>query len=372
MKKIVFPILTILNLLSAFCTILSAYGGAVDPTYFNALPAIAAMTFPILIIITLIIAVTDCFFARRLLWVQCFVMVLGAGAIYDYSPIALGAKKPGNEAEKESQFSIMTFNAFHLKSYNGVIPEKESLKVILDSDADLICLQEAGYSLESVRDWKTCGDCTSLIDSIIDKYPNRITSSDGYSLLSRFNVDSVLSPKLPGNTGFIKNYRVNVKGNSLSLYNIHLESIGLNSDDKQLYRQITKGDATTNDVPKVRHMILSKLKDAFRIRANQAKAIRAILDVDRSDAIILCGDFNDITNCYAMRVIEGDNLLKDAYTESGFGPAITYRDSRFYFCIDHILYNSRLCPVKTRVVYGGASDHLPVKSWFFFKSDNRL
>lgn len=371
MKKPVYYILFTINVITAICTLLAAYGGVFNPCQFSAVPAIAAMTFPFWALLTVILAVADYFLSPKLIWLQVFMMFTCFNAMYILCPLGLGAEKPLDKSEQESAFTVLTYNGFGFKSYKDNIPAELTLKTIVEADADLVCIQEAGYTLDKMKSHSDNEDLIEMLDTLTNRYPYIIDDGNGYALYSKFKVDSVVTPVLPGSSGCVKNYRVDVRGNALSLYNIHLESIGLSNNDKELYRQLTKGEAKSDDMPKVKHMILAKLKHAFEIRAKQAEAIRKIMDVDTTGAVLLCGDFNDITYCYAMRVLMGHNLMFDAYTQSGFGPAITYRDNRFFFCIDHILYGRSLRTSKTEVIYEGASDHLPVKSHMFFKSPEK-
>jgi len=359
-----------INIASAFITLLAAYGGVFNPEYLYAIPAIAAMTFPICIVITIIIAVVDCVAKNKFVVLQILVVLISLNALYNICPLGFGAKEPVTDEEKNSKFSVITYNTFGFASFNDGYNNELTLKALLDSDADIICMQESSVNFESLRQrFKDSEDAMDMIDTLQSRYSYSMSDTYGYTIFSKFVVDSVLTPSLPGTTGSIKNYRLSVNGHKLSLYSIHLQSIGLSYTDKELYREITDGKARTADVSKVKAQILSKLKNAFEIRAAQARAVRAILDLDKTEAVLLCGDFNDITGCYAMRVIIGGGLLSDSYTDAGLGPAVTYRDNRFYFHIDHILYGGSLSITSSEVIYEGASDHLPLKAEFFFKSE---
>lgn len=367
---IIKTILTVINFISVFCTLLSAFGGVFNPEYLSAVPAIAAMTFPVWIVVSIIMMIIDYFWLRRYFWLQVITMAACAVPIYNFCPLGLGASEPTTEQEKRSRFTILTYNTFNFDSYREDIMDfGATLQIILKSDADIVCLQESAVSMDNLKfRLEKLHLNSEILDSIESRYPYYAYSNTAYTIWSKYPISNIITPKLPGTSGSIVNYRVNINGNELSLYSIHLQSIGLNDSDKELYREITKGSARSSDMAKVKSHILSKLKSAFCIRANQAKAIHNIIDIDRSDAILLCGDFNDITGCYAMRQMRNSKLEYDAYTEAGFGPAITYRDSRFYFFIDHILYGGRIKAINADVIYGGASDHLPLLAEFYFKN----
>ncbi|MDE5650801.1 MAG: hypothetical protein K2I35_07320, partial [Duncaniella sp.] len=72
--------------------------------------------------------------------------------------------------------------------------------------------------------------------------------------------------------------------------------------------------------------------------------------------------------CYAIRTIMGDDL-RDAYAECAFGPAITYHGNRFYFRIDHILYDGNIEAVKLQLDKVPSSDHYPLFATFLIDPD---
>lgn len=359
-------LLVVINILSAVLTILSAYGGMFNPDRFYALPAMLAMAFPLVLLLMLAVFLCDLFFNKKMLWLQLFVLVFISPEITNFWPLGLGASEPIDQKEKSTVFSVLTYNAFGMNPFRDGYKYEDTFKAIYESDADVICFQEANCDIELQRQ-RFGGNETimAIVDSLEKRYPYRICTAPSYAVYSKYKVKEIPTPELPGSTGTILHYEIEIAGKNISFYNVHLESIGLDSKDKELYRHLTDGKAKKGDVPKVKSQILSKLRSAFQTRASQARAIRSIIDLDRADTQILCGDFNDITGCYAMRTIMGDDL-NDAYTESAFFPGITYRDNRFYFFIDHILYGKGLKVINSNVIYGGASDHYPLKAEFYF------
>lgn len=81
--------------------------------------------------------------------------------------------------------------------------------------------------------------------------------------------------------------------------------------------------------------------------------------------MIICGDFNDVPESYAYRLLKG-NDLKDAYVETGFGPMITYNAHAFWFHLDQIFYRGALRPLSVRKGKTKLSDHYPLFAEFEF------
>ena len=181
---------------------------------------------------------------------------------------------------------------------------------------------------------------------------------DGLLLWSKFPAEAIELRQSGDESASFQCARVDVDGTQLSLYNLHLQSIGLSPDDKQLYTSLTRRP-TAHKLENARYDLLSKLSAAMKARARQADLLRAQIDSIGGQNIIVAGDFNDIEDCHAQRVIEGKDL-HSVYTSVGRGPSVTYYANRFYFNIDHVLYGSDIVPLSYSRPMARTSDHYPV------------
>ena len=161
-------------------------------------------------------------------------------------------------------------------------------------------------------------------------------------------------------------YIVEIGNEIVTIYNLHLRSFGLDSDDKALYKDLTQLKADDN-IKKAKRQLVSKINDAAKIRAKQAQIIRAHIDKTGGN-IIACGDFNDVPNCYAVRTISGDKM-HDAYAENAFGPTITYNANRFYFRIDHVLYQGNFKAIDIERNNIKSSDHYALLTTFLWETN---
>lgn len=360
LKKTAIIILLAINIFVVSLTFLSAFGGIVNPGRFYAVPALAAMTFPVWAVIVPVMLIVDLFTKRTFAIIPAATMLICVQAFWNYCPINLFSEK---NCDNDSTFTLMTYNSLGFAPYN---PEKfsdteQSLSVsaIIDNNPDFVCLQESGIPKRNSR-LKITQQQVEKIDSL---YPYR-KSVDTHllSLLSKYKIKSLEITGFNDPTASMAHYVVEIGNIPLSIYNVHLQSIGLSDNDKELYMEITEGHARHN-IKKAKRQLWSKLSHAFRQRAEQAKTIREIIESDSIYNTIVCGDFNDIPGCYAMRTICGDDIF-NANTRCGFGPSITYRANRFYFHIDQILYRGNIIPVKIKVIKEGESDHFPVMATF--------
>lgn len=359
MKRTLLILLLILTLMISLATLLAAYGGMFNPRYFKSIPAIAAMTFPVWVVITPLTALTCFFIKRKMALIPLTTMVLCIGPFLDFCPLNFHFSK----SETEDGFTFLTYNTYFETNY---LTEKRdslttTLDAILDADADVVCLQETIFSSKYYRynmPWAS-------LDSIEARYPYMAIAHPSLCVLSKYPVETVETPSLPGSTADMMVADVTIKGRKLRIYSVHLQSIGLSDDDKELYMELTKGNAD-NNLRQAKSSLLSKLSIAFKNRALQAARLKELVTGLPAENIIVCGDFNDIPGCYAMRTLQSAGL-KNAYTHAGFGPSFTYRANRFYFHIDQVLYSSGLKPLDIDVIHAGSSDHLPVLTYFEFK-----
>ena len=170
-----------------------------------------------------------------------------------------------------------------------------------------------------------------------------------------------------GKTIFIEPAEI-VEANNriLTVYNVHLRSFGFTGEDKQFYNDLTTFSGK-EEFSQVKPKLISKLNAAARHRARQARLLKAHIDKTGGN-IIVCGDFNDTPNCYAIRTISGD-CMHDAYVENAFGPTITYNADRFYFRIDHVLYKGALDAVNIERGSQDYSDHYPLLTTFLWQEN---
>jgi endonuclease/exonuclease/phosphatase family metal-dependent hydrolase len=141
-----------------------------------------------------------------------------------------------------------------------------------------------------------------------------------------------------------------------------LESFKLTSEDKVHYSDFIKS-AGPETFDGLRGTIQQKLGPAFLIRARQSRIIADEIQKNRSDYLLVCGDFNDTPISYAHRKIQGP--LLDAFAESGWGPGTTYNQNYFWFRIDHIMHSPNMEAFNCTVDKVKYSDHYPV--WCYLK-----
>ncbi len=361
-KKIFINIGIFFNILIGLCLIASAYAGNINPDTI-AIAGLVNMSFPVWIILNILILLLDLLLKRKLSLIPIGSFLLCAGSLLNFSPVNIFDYKMSG-SEKRHSFTLLTYNVVEFFDQEGIYPNKtnRTISYILSTDADIVCMQECDYlsslSLTHVT--------TEQIDSIKRRYPYRKIETSGQSILSKY-------PFIPIDLGVsaedrrdMTAYLVEIGDEIVTIYNLHLRSLGLDREDKALYKDLTQFKAD-NNIKKAKRQLVSKINDAARIRAKQAQIIRAHIDKTGGN-IIVCGDFNDVPNCYAVRTISGDKM-HDAYAENAFGPTITYNANRFYFRIDHVLYQGNFKAIDIERNDIKSSDHYAFLTTFLWETN---
>ena len=349
---------TLISWAAGLLLLASAHGGQIDPRSW-ALPAILCLALPV---ISLLVGgwLVVCLIARK--WRAAGVVALCIAL--SWPALRLSAPFKGERAVEDADmsFSVMTYN---VKGFEG---DGETMRYILRQNADFVLLQEGALGPHDFTDLPQIQPMKAEIEQ---KYPYHSHGYHDLIILSKRPYTVYQDTTLKHGFGspddinseyhfYAKAFDVDIQGTPLRIINLHLQSIGLSSDDKQLYRRLTgnrlQGRA---DVSQVKHSLMSKLKRAFQRRANEAQLVRAVLDDPSTPAnVIVCGDFNDTPGSFSYRTICGHDM-HDAFAECGWWPANTYNSDRFYFKIDHILYRGNMQATSIARHRAGDSDHYP-------------
>lgn len=343
----------------ALGALLSANGGAFDPRT-TSFPAILSMSFPAWIVVLASMAMVTWFISRRLaigLWIAILLCVPGIQA---YCPLNLFNKPKVDQAESHSILNVMTYNTFGFNDDEGIYPNgtNRTASTIISSNADVVFLQEIGR-LQDIPGHLP----QAQVDSLRELYPYSMFNEEKMvGILSRYPLEWVEMDSPVDSYAGWEAASMTFNDTRVLLVSVHLQSLGLNDEDKKVYHEITSGDKEKG-LKDAGKLIYSKVALAAKVRAEQAEILRNDLDRSGFSNVLIAGDFNDINNCYAMRIICGDNL-RSTFTDVGRGPTITYHKDRFLFNIDHILYGGNIRPVSIHTGNELSSDHYPVYASF--------
>jgi endonuclease/exonuclease/phosphatase family metal-dependent hydrolase len=270
----------------------------------------------------------------------------------------------------ENRIKILTYNVRAFNWQKGNAARKNPiLKYLTNSGADIICLQE--FAVYSVKNKNSIISETE-IKEILKDYPysqiiklgtSRGNLIYGLACYSKFPIRKAERLPLESSYNGSAMYELDINNKKVTLVNNHLESNRITTEDKKLYKEFFK----TRDSDMIGEVVMNvqtRLDAAYKIREVQANTIRALIDKQKTDATIVCGDFNDSPVSYAYYTIKGD--LVDSYADTGFGQGITYHENKFLFRIDFIMHSLGFRSYNCTVDKVNYSDHYPVWTYLAF------
>lgn len=365
LRAVSLPLWVALNTLIAGITIFSGFAGHIDQE-FMPFAGIVGMTFPACYVACILLAAIDLVMCRRAAVAPIAAMIATIGPLLVFSPVNFGSNDL-DDSEKGRSFKILSYNVVSFideeKGISSPDDFNRTMHTIIASGADAVVLLE--YENQGVISKFVP---RAQIDSLFTIYPYFSRGARGTVLFSKRPILHITPPKNMHSKGSIEAFRTAVAGRPLNIFAVHLESIGLNNKDKELYRGLT--DTASNvDVHSVRSRLIGKLCNAFRRRSEQARMLRSYIEQLNGDAVV-CGDFNDVPGCRTIKILE-EIGMKDAYAETAFGPCITFNAPHFEFRIDHVLWRGNMTAKSISRGNVPSSDHFPMLTTFVWNDDSQ-
>jgi len=372
--------LWLLLVLTAVAVLLSTYGGWLDPRVWGFIPGVAVIMFPVIAVVAIVVLLDITILAKSKVVGVVTVLLLACMAprVMQMVPVNF------NDTPKGKTLKVMTYN---VAAFPRVYPGDTSqvMRTILDINPDIVLVQEMMHADRPFH-YDEVPAIRLYLAELDKKFPYRsYPYKDDVAILSKypFTIDTIV----PAQRGYdvlniykdLDHYAtlafdVVVNGQKLRLISTHLHSFGLSNADKGLTGADTDGDPDVESGSLVDGMPLTdKLNRAFALRAGEAEQLREAIDAG-PQAVILCGDFNDVAGSYAYNTLHGSDM-RDAWRDGGHGYAATYRKHRLLFKIDHILYRGPLKVVDSQVhsdvkITHTSSDHYPQVTTFELTNNN--
>lgn len=351
-------IFTLLLLLSSF---LSWY---VSPAKFLIF-AYLGLAFPFILVANLILFAFWCIILKwKIVLLNIIVFVICYSPITTYFPIHIFSDDVPEGSIKVLSYNVRAFNWELNKKWKADMPMIQYLRSV---DADIICMQEYVVSTNDKR--ATTRNLQKVLKvypyySVIPLRPSNGRYEYGLACFSKYPIKAIMSIPIVSSDNGVALYKIEVNGKIITVINNHLESNRLTSADKQLYKDFLRA-RDSRKLDEVTQNLESRLGSAFRKRAPQVDIVSGYVAEQNTDAVIVCGDFNDSPISYSYKTMKKE--LLDAYAETGFGPGITYHENYFWFRIDFIMYSKNLEAYKCTVDKVKFSDHYPIWAYLHFK-----
>jgi endonuclease/exonuclease/phosphatase family metal-dependent hydrolase len=296
--------------------------------------------------------------------VQLVILVFSWNTITLYFPFHSKTDTLPNNCLK-----VLSYNVRGFDWLTGEDARKNPiLEYIASSNADIICLQEF-----AVEEKKHKNKILSLdeFDDIMADYPYRtvvrlgdmnISTIYGLACYSKYPIHKMARVPIESAFNGSAMYEIRIGKKRIVVVNNHLESNRITAEDKQLYKEVVlrKNGQIIDEA--VRRLEL-RMSPAFYTREAQANIISSLIKQQRvhTDAMIVCGDFNDTPLSYAYQTIKGNFI--DSYANTGKGFGFTYHENSIMMRIDYIMHTQNITSYNSEVGDVKYSDHYPIWSY---------
>ncbi len=356
-------ILLLINLVVLFLLAIGFMAAYIPPDK-NWMFAFAGLVFPYAVIANVLFVFIWMFLWRKLFLISLLALIISWNRLTTYIQWQKHSTTQEVKSEKAKiiSYNVQIFDLYNWRSDNISEKGHNILKLLKDEAPDIICLQEYHAGKKNKVD---------ILDSIVtltglkyqqiayvkkegENMPYGIATFSRWPIINNEVVDFENNP-----INFCIYSDLIIHGDTIRLFNVHLESIRLSREDYLYVSELPKKADTQELFSENSRKIIRKFKRAFVNRAPQARKIAELIE-ESPYPVIICGDFNDTPSSYTYHQL-ANNLL-DAYKESGHGIGMTYAGSLPSFRIDYILHDESIKSFNYRTIKKNNSDHFPISS----------
>jgi endonuclease/exonuclease/phosphatase family metal-dependent hydrolase len=327
-EKIVF----VFNSLAALLLFLSYGLSFLPPKQFGFL-AVLSLGVPILIILNLLFALYWLLRLKKQVFLSVLVLILGfkyLASMYRFSSIEL--------PKTENSFTVMSYNVRLFNLYKWIDEDSldQRIRSFVELEApDILCIQE--YHQNPVFELPSYYKYESLTGQLI---------KTGQAIFSKFPIVNSGAIKFPNTSNDAIFVDVVTKTDTLRVYNLHLQSAGINTSVASLSEESSEN-------------LINRVSKTFQIQQSQAELVLKHIGESPYQSMIT-GDFNNTPYSYVYSKIKGD--FQDAFETAGEGFGSTY-DFRFFpFRIDFVMVEDAVRVHNFSTFKLPYSDHYPIKA----------
>lgn len=337
--KYVMMMFLVLQMIATVFTIVALFGGNVSPVG-NSARAMLVYILPILIFLNILLLVywiirRKWFFALvPIITIACCIPYIGT--IYQF--------RFGNGEKTQGGLKIATYNVAMFNRETSGFMAQDILAEMRRQKVDILCLQE--YN-------EISGDKKNS-NSYKEYFPYMAVGREDMVIYSRYPITGKKTILFEDTNNSAMWADIDVKGNDIRVFNVHLQTTGINGTLHQAAKLSSQHhDVTTN---KLLDAIYGNYTWGLMFRSGQAITV-ANEKRESQLPVILCGDFNDVPYSFVYNTMLGD--MVDGFKECGKGWMYTFRGKKAVR-IDYIFHDAALKGVeyyKSELTY---SDHYPV------------
>ena len=350
LKKFTVQMMAGANIATIIVMCLVGYSDRLSPTEHPVLSCVG-MTFPLFLLVNMVFLLFWIVFKFRMIWIPILGYALAYVPINIYMPLNLKSVDVPDDALKVISYNVCAYGG-NFKYEQGFEKVRDYL---FEQNADIVCLQE------DVDTWRRY---------CFQHYEKKFAYNDTVQFVSEGLVNGVgIHTRFPIIRRERIPYRSRVNGSAawylqvgsdtLLVINNHFEGTHLSSEDRQVYKEILKGEMKGDTARRESKKLLVTLAESSTRRAPQIEAVCRYIEAHRKYPIILCGDFNDNPISYSRHRMA--QVLNDCFVATGKGLGLSYNQKGFNFRIDHVFCSDDIHPYNCQIDSKmDASDHYPV------------
>lgn len=340
-KYVAMMFLVIQVVVSSF-TFVALFGGDVTPVG-NTARSMLVYVLPLLIIANLLLII---YWLVRRRWIFLAIPVITVACCIPYIGTLY---QPGflhsHEDASKNGLKIATYNVAMFNRETSGFMAQDILAEMRRENVDVLCLQE--YNDIS-------GDKKNS-DSYKDYFPYMATGREDMVIYSRYPITQSKKLLFEDTNNSAMWADIDVKGIELRVFNVHLETTGINRTLHKAGKMMAQNQDISNS--RILNAIYGNYMMGMYFRSGQAIQI-ANEKANSKFPVILCGDFNDVPYSFVYNTMLGN--MVDGFKECGHGFMYTYRGGKKAVRIDYIFHDQDIKGVdyyRTDLSY---SDHYPV------------
>lgn len=346
MRNWFYVLFAILTVLAALFAIAGQVTGYIHPGGREWISFFGLLLLPV-VIVNLILFLGWCFAGSHWKWIPFIVLIINSSFILSMFQIRISKPLPPNDAQT---IKLITYNVdnFNTDNENELPAISEWLK---KENPDIVCFQECPLmpplSLETLA--KTIPFlpyCCSTRD---------VYKGAGLAIFSKYPIIRYQPILYPDSQNKSLLAVLLINGDSVRVFNNHLQTTSVNSVKPRLYQARAEGNS--EEGTEAAFQMAFKMKHNFVLRANQADEVAKLIHNSTTPTLV-CGDFNDTPASYAYHRVKGE--FTDGFYECGTGFGYTFRQLKRIFRIDYIFYSPDFKGIQYDSPSLPFSDHNPV------------
>jgi vancomycin resistance protein VanJ len=360
LRKFVRNILLVINAILAVLLIISYISVYISPAACWIF-AFITLAYPFILMLNILFIIFWIIFRKWYFTLSLLCILLGWNSFKRYFQLQF---KNQNPVVMENSIKLLTYNV-RLFNYYQWNKDTTTWNSIIDyihkEDPDIVCFQEfvtlpgTHHDLNHLK--KLFEPLTYSHVYYTDNVPGKLNfgmaTFSKYPIVNKKRID--FEESLNGSTSS----DVVIHGDTVRVFNCHLQSIRLRNDYNDLLDNLFSRDSD-EQLDELKEISI-RMKQAYIQRAKQVDIL--VKHINSSPfPVIVCGDFNDTPVSYTYNKIAAK--LEDAFIKSGSGIGNTYRGNFPYVRIDYVLYSP---PFKSEYYHTEKiqwSDHYPVVTRF--------